>query len=213
MKSEPMIPLSYASANQPPMAQPPIAQVAGGLTPEQLQQLVDARLRGKKIRRTISVAKFDAWTVAIFAGFTLLSAIFSWQGAVLGIGMGVVAYVEFKGIDRLRRLDATVIKTLALNQVGLGSLLLLYAIYSVLTSGHSMDEFKSQGPEVAQFMSGYSGMMDAATYLIYGILALVAIFGQGGTALFYLSRRKYIEEYASQTPQWIIQAQQAGLPM
>ena len=76
-----------------------------------------------------------------------------------------------------------------------------------------MEELKSQGPEVAQFMAGYAGMVDAISYLIYGTLALVAIFGQGGTALFYLSRKKYIEAYATQTPQWIIQAQQAGLPM
>jgi hypothetical protein len=51
------------------------------------------------------------------------------------------------------------------------------------------------------------------TYLIYGTLAMVAIFGQGGTALYYLSRRRYVEDYARQTPQWIIQAQSAGLPM
>jgi hypothetical protein len=51
------------------------------------------------------------------------------------------------------------------------------------------------------------------SYLIYGTLALVAIFGQGGTALFYVSRRKYIEEYARQTPAWIVQAQSVGLPM
>lgn len=185
----------------------------GGLTAEQLQQLADARLRGAKIRRAISVAKFDAWTVAIFAGFTLMGALFSIVAAILGLGMAAVAFVEFKCIPRLRRLDPTVAKTLALNQVGLGLLLLAYAGYSLATVGNGMEELKSQGPEVAQFMAGYAGMVDAISYLIYGTLALVAIFGQGGTALFYLSRRKYIESYATQTPQWIIQAQQAGLPM
>ena len=85
MKPEPVIPLAYQS----PKAPAPVQAVQGGLTPEQLTELADARRRGTKIRRAISVAKFDAWTIAIFAGFTLMSAIFSWSGAVLGIGMVV----------------------------------------------------------------------------------------------------------------------------
>lgn len=50
-------------------------------------------------------------------------------------------------------------------------------------------------------------------WLIYGTLAAVAIFVQGGTALFYHSRRKYIEAYVNETPAWIVQAQRAGLSM
>ena len=41
----------------------------------------------------------------------------------------------------------------------------------------------------------------------------VAVFGQGGTALFYLSRRRHVEAYLRDTPQWIVDAQRAGMPM
>src|SRR3954471_665037 len=125
MRSDPVIPLAYQAPNYP---------VQGGLSPQQLAELVEARKRGTKIRRAVSVAKFDAWTIAIFAGLTMLSAIFSVWGAILGIGMGIVAFVEFKGVERLRRLDPTVAKTLAINQCCLGGLLLIYAIYSILTA-------------------------------------------------------------------------------
>ena len=109
------------------------------MSAEQLQELADARRRGAKVRRAISVAKFDAWTVAIFAGFTLMGVPFgSVVCGVLGTGMAIVAFVEFKGIERLRRLDPTVAKTLALNQVGLGLLLLGYAAYSIATAGSGM---------------------------------------------------------------------------
>ena len=137
MKPEPVIPLDYRGV-APPVAA--IAQPPGvGLSAEQMQQLADARKRGAKVRRAISVAKFDAWTVAIFAGFTLLGVLFgSWVCAVLGIGMAIVSFVEFKGIERLKRLDPTVTKTLALNQVGLGLLLLTYAIYSMATAGNGI---------------------------------------------------------------------------
>ena len=207
MSSPPVTPLSY---------QAPAIVAPGGLSPEQLQQLADARKRGAKVRRAISVAKFDAWTIAIFAGFTLLGAIFSPITAILGFGMAAVAVVEFKSIDRLRKLDPTVCKTLAINQVCLGGLLLLYAIYSIATAGAGSVELKQQlgnSPEVAGFMSSFDSLSRLITYLIYGTLACVAIFGQGGTALFYLSRRRFIEEYARETPAWIIQAQSAGLPM
>ncbi len=160
------------------------------------------------------MAKFDAWTVAIFAAFTLMGVPFgSITCGVLGTGMAIVAFVEFKGIERLKRLDPTVAKVLAMNQVGLGLLLLGYAAYSIATAGSGMEELKHESPEVAQYMAGFSGMEQSITYLVYGILAMVAIFAQGGTALFYLSRKRYIEEYASQTPQWIMDAMRAGMTM
>ena len=50
-------------------------------------------------------------------------------------------------------------------------------------------------------------------WVMYGTLAAVAIFVQGGTALYYLSRRRLIEQYLRETPAWIVQAQRAGMPM
>ena len=53
----------------------------------------------------------------------------------------------------------------------------------------------------------------AVGLLVYGTLAAVAIFGQGGTAWFYHTRRPILEGYLRDTPPWILGAQRAGMPM
>jgi hypothetical protein len=101
------------------------------LSPEQLAELASARARSKPIRRAISTAKFDGWGIAVFAALTFIGGIFHWLGFILGAAMATVAYIELAGAQRLRTLDLTACKTLALNQIFLGSVLLLYAIYSL----------------------------------------------------------------------------------
>ena len=76
---------------------------APGLSAEQILQIAEARLRWGKIRRGVAVALFDGWTIAIFAGLTLLGGLFNWIGLVLGAGMATVAYIELRGAKRCSR--------------------------------------------------------------------------------------------------------------
>ena len=39
-------------------------------------------------------------------------------------------------------------------------------------------------------------------YFYGGVIALSALF-QGGTALYYFSRRRLVEEYIAETPEWV----------
>ncbi len=183
-----------------------------------MQDIATARQRAAKLRRAISVAKFDAWGVAFFGGLTFLASLvsFSLVGIALGMGMAIVAYVEFKGIERLRQLDPEAATTLGRNQLFFGGMLLLYAIYSLFSIYH--DNAPPFGGAISSADAAAIGV-DVTSItrmiglLVYGTLAVVAITVQGGTALYYFSRRRYIEEYARQTPQWILDAQRAGLPM
>ena len=40
---------------------------------------------------------------------------------------------------------------------------------------------------------------------------LVAIFVQGGTALYYITRQHTLRQYTAQTPTWIRELQQRGI--
>ena len=200
----------------PPIASTSAPPPPAGLSPEQFQQIAEARSRAEKIRRGVLVALFDAWTVAIFAGLTLLGGLFHWIGLLLGAGMAAVAYVEFRGVKRLRRLDPSAPKTLAWNQVFLGSLLFAYAVYSLwrIFAGRSaLATQLAAYPELSMLAIDVDHLTKTIGLLIYGTLIAVALFGQGGTALFYLSRRRHVEAYLRDTPKWIVDAQRAGMPM
>jgi hypothetical protein len=200
----------------PPL--PPTPTDGFRLSPAQLQAVTDAQRRAAKIRRAISVAKFDAWTTGVFGALTLLFGLlsFSWVGLLLGIGMGIVTFVEFRGAQRLRQLDPDAAKTLGLNQLFFGGLLIAYALYSLWGVYHDqsalLNEIKG-APEMKNLMMDAQSLAQMIGLLVYGTLIAVGLFGQGGTALYYFSRRKYIDGYLRDTPAWIVDAQRAGLPM
>jgi hypothetical protein len=217
----PFTPPPSLPANPPdPVGYPPFAATVAptgatpGLSQEQLKQIADARLRSKKIRKGVSVAMFDGWTVGLFGGLTLLFGMFSPVGALLGAGMLAVAYVELRGAKRMRLLDPQSPRVLAWNQVVLGTLLLAYAAYSlwtIYTGRTDMQAEIAKYPELTDVVGDLDRLSKLIGLLVYGTLMAVAIFGQGGTALFYLSRKKHIEAYLRETPPWIIEAQRSGL--
>jgi hypothetical protein len=193
-----------------------------GLSAQQFRELAEARMRAAKIRRAVMVAYFDFWGVAVFAGLTLLGSLlsFSWPGLLVGIGMAIVAWVEFYGARDLKKLDPTAPKRLALNQAFFGAVLLSYAVYALVTGLRNPGAYSSliQGqmpPDVADssMVTSINSITRLVLIILYGTLAVVAITVQGGTALFYLSRSKHVRQYLTATPDWILEAQRAGVPL
>jgi hypothetical protein len=201
-----------ASATIGPVTMPP----PGGLPPEHLRQLAEARHRAAKVRRAAFVATLDGWSIGLFGALTFLCGLFSWIGLVLGGIMLGVALVELRGARRLRRLDPDAARTLGFNQIVLGSALLAYAIYSLWgvfrDRSALLDQLAVNAPELAG-MGSLQTLARAIGILIYGTLAAVAIFGQGATAWYYFSRRRHINAYLRDTPHWIIDAHRAGMPL
>ena len=214
-------PISYASAPVRPVAPPPPPQqvpfaipVAAPLAAEQVEQIAAARKAYKPVKRAISVASFDAWTIALFAAGSLACGFGSASGIFIGVAMGAIAAVEFYGLSRLRRLDVRAPKLLALNQLAFAAMLIAYGAWSLYLAATNPNPLgAAASPEMDQVLGDYSGMMRTLNAAIYGGVIVVAIVVQGGTALFYFSRGNKVREYVQNTPNWILQMQQAGMSL
>ncbi len=119
--------------------------------------------------------------------------------------MGVVAWVELREANRLAVGDERSPRRLAINQGALASLLIGYALWQLTHSADSteMESIRSQLSGDPAAMKLVSTMSELIPRLVYGTLIIVAILMQGGTALYYLSRRKAIDAYLRGTPAWV----------
>jgi len=202
------------------VAPPPIpsatavpAAGAPALSPEHLHQLSAAQARGRKIGRAIAVARFDGWSVATFGFLTFLLGITSPSSILLGALMGLVAFIELRTARSLRRLKPEAARTLGFNQLALGSLLAAYAVWQVyreLTGAGDYAEIAASDPQLGEMLKPVEGITRLFTLALYGGLFAFACLAQGGMALFYFSREKYVRAYVKETPQWVITVQQTG---
>src|SRR4051794_23953399 len=211
-------PMARLAVQPPPLPVSPVAApfvaAPGSMDPTQVQELLQAQARVSKLRRAANVARFDGWTIGFFGVVTVLTGFTSPSSLLLGIGMTIAAYVEFKGAANLRKLAPTAARHLAMNQVCLGALLMLYSawqLYAGMSGGSSYASLTSGDPQMAQMLAPVESLTRAVTITVYASLIAIAIFMQGGTALYYLSRQKHLDEYVRTTPKWILDLQRAGV--
>ncbi len=186
------------------------------MSAEHLGQLAAARRSAGKIRRAVSIAKFDGVSIGAFAILTLLFGLTSPVSIVLALGMGAAAFVELRAGKRLRCLDPTAIRTLAINQLALGSLLILYALFSLytqFTGPGAYAEAAASDPALASALKPFESLTRTLSLAVYALIIVIAIFAQGGLALFYFSRARHLQAYLAKTPPWIIHLQQADLSL
>jgi hypothetical protein len=198
-----------------PYAAPVLPTSSPHLSPENLQQLQVARLAMRKVRRAASMAAFDGWTVGSFGALTFLLGLPDLSSILLGLGMVAIAFVEIRGGNRLKRLDASAARMLAWNQVVLGTLLLIYSLWRIFAvmrapSGYG-EALAGSDPQLQEMLAPVEGLTRVVMMTVYAALIAIAIFGQGSMALYYYSRRKHVESYLTHTPPWIIAMQRAGV--
>jgi len=186
-------------------------QTPGPLTPQQLRELIDARAAHKYIRRAINVALFDGWTVAAFAIVNCICGLSDVTSMIVGLAMGAVAFVEIRGAAQLRRLDASAPRRLGFNQILLGMLLSAYALWQIYQYLHAPSPLAAVTAADPKVGKRFEDMYQSLAVGLYGCLILFAIVAQGGAALFYFTREKYLRDYRERTPAWILQMQTAGV--
>jgi hypothetical protein len=209
----------FAPADNPPVtAHSPSVSVPAPpqLSPEHHRQLAAARKAVRKVRRTISVASFDGWTVGVFGLLTLLTGITDPSGIFMGLGMAAVAWVELRGAARLRQLDPRATRTLALNQIALASILTIYALWRLHAEMNGVSPYqayKTADPQIARMLQPVENLTHLISLILYSAMIAVAFFAQGGMALFYFTRGKHIDAYLAHTPRWILEMQKSGVAL
>jgi hypothetical protein len=195
---------------QPVISVPPNAPQ---LTEENLRDLHAAATAMRRIKRTVSIATFDGWSIGIFAVLTWLCGTTDPVNIIMGLGMGAIAAVELTGAKRLRRLDPRAARMLALNQLALASLLIGYAVwrlFAVTHEGATASLLGAVDPEVLNMVGPIDALARQISLVLYGGVIAIALLGQGGMALYYATRAKMVAAYVTQTPPWIVEMQRAG---
>jgi hypothetical protein len=200
-----------------PTTRIPEALLSDPLSAEHRRQLSAARGRGKVIRKAARVAAFNGWTTALIAAASAPFSLGSPVGLALAAGIAYVALNEFRGRRRLLNFEPRGATQLGWNQLGLLAMITAYCLWTLHTSLAETGEVAAQLHSYAELdaVLGSTGGFERlykqiVLYLYGGVIGLSMLF-QGGTALYYFSRRRHVEEYVAETPDWVRDIERGSL--
>lgn len=166
-----------------------------------------AERRFKKLSRAQVTARIDGGITAFFAVACLMTFCMGWENLVLGAIFGAIAFNSFRGAQRLRRADPAAPAALAMNQIYLAATVILYAIYQIYKSRTGGQELLSQAGDLKALGLDTAGLEQTYkwfAWILYGGLIFGTILAQGGAAIYYATRKKYLDAYIQETPQWVV---------
>jgi hypothetical protein len=181
----------------------------GPLTLEHRQEFALARKRAKPIYRAATVASFNAWTTATIALFSAPFALFSVAGLAVTAALALVAANEFRGRKRLVQFDLSAPAILGWNQLILLGMIITYCIWSIYMNLFGANSVTAQVRGFAEMdsalgsLEGLDVLVGHIVVLMYGFVIVSSIVFQGLSALYYFTRKKHVENYLAETPQWI----------
>jgi len=176
-------------------------------SPEQLRVLAAAQARARKVYRAARVASFSGWTTAILSAGTLIGAILDPMALPLGFALAIIAWVELHGAAELRRFEAVAPGRLALNQVAFMCVLVVWAgwgLMQTVTGGNVYDAQIAATPQLAPTLRPLGELAMFISILFYGLVAGGSVIVQGGAAIYYFSRRRHLDEFIRNTPDWAV---------
>ena len=198
----------------PPFRQPqhPAGSPAGApLGDEEFALIREATVRRKAIRKAAKVAKGSATTTLIIGAlavpFVLLS--FSWAALMMTAGLLVVGTVERRGHRLMLAADPAAPKLLARNQLAFLGLICIYCVWQIITAGTVeavSPEFRAQLGSLPSYENMVNDIESLWPVILRGVYALVIVLTiafQGGLAWYYHSRRRHVQAYLADTPDWV----------
>jgi hypothetical protein len=189
----------------------------GPLTTQHHRELAQARKSARAIKKAARVANFNGWATAVMALLSAPFALFSLSGALVFIGLSVVAYNELRGRNRLVQFERSAATFLGWNQLALLAIIVAYCVWAIQSN---LNEAKAMTAELSAYSDvetvlGSPEQIEALArkivFLFYGSVIAGSVVFQGLTALYYFSRRKHIDAYIADTPEWIRQLQSSGV--
>lgn len=183
------------------------------LSRAQLDQLRHSVNNAAPIRKCASYARFSGWSTLLAGAVTLVFGLGNTTALVLGIVLAIIGFREVTLSKRILSLELDAPRKLALNQLALGACLCLYAVYSiathdpsesVLASSLTSDPALAQAPELAALGDQLAGMERLARYAVWILLIVVAVFMQGGTALWYALKRSRLGAIHAHNEPWVL---------
>jgi len=207
-----------------PVAPPPdrVEPAAIPLSPEQRRAITLAQQRARKIRSAAWMAMFNGVWLWVFSGLSLLIVAiegmcgeFDVVGAIMGVGLGAIAWNEFRGRKLLLQYQARATVILGWNQLALLALIVGYASWMIVSSmyaGNPFEDTIQSIPQSRKMLGGLSRLYETLTLLLYGGLIAGSVICQGANSLYYFTRVKFLRAYLAETPDWVVELQrrQAG---
>jgi hypothetical protein len=186
------------------------------LSREHYEELAAAKRQLNKVRAAARVATFNGWTIGVLAALSAPFALFSIEGALMTIGLSVIAYIEFRGRRGLLKYDPSAATLLGWNQVGLLTLISVYCLWALWTAlsgpGPLAAELQAQ-PELGEALGSaddLDSLYRGVAIAFYGVVILLSLIVQGLNAVYYFTRRKYILACLRDTPQWVLDLERAS---
>ena len=184
-----------------------MADAASPLTPEQEQELHDAKARVASFLGAAKVAAFNGWTVGFFAVVSILFGFFSLTSFLVGVGLAVVARNEFVGRGRLRALEPRGLELLWRNQLGFMALIVTYCVWSMYRTVALPDPRMKELTELLG--EGTDELLQSLTLTVYATVIVVTAIFQGLNARYYYIRVTRIRDYVRETPTWVVDLQRS----
>ena len=158
------------------------------------------------------MAAFNGWSTAAFAVLAMPFALFSRTALVMSLGLGVIAFFEFKGRRLLQQLNLKAPSLLGFNQIAFAGIIVAYCAWSIhanLDHPGRYAETIAANPELARILGPLGDLHKIITLAVYGCVATLSCLFQGSMAAYYFTRSSHLRAYVKGTPDWVLDLQRA----
>jgi len=191
-------------------------QVESPLSDAQFDQIRRGTELAKSIEKAVRYAHFSGWTTLLAGVVSIPFAFGNTPMLIFTVALAGVGTRELTLRRSLKVLDQSAPKKLAINQLVLGGLLILYAIFMLVSapaqtmveSAMQKDPMMSSTPEISGMMDDMVVLERFATAMMYVGMIVLAVFFQGGTALYYYRKGGKLKKLHAQTPDWVVRVYQ-----